>query len=722
MKKHIYLVVLCLFLGGGSYAQETMKRKMTTEELLFGVQTSSQTKTPRNLQWLGEKVIYQADSTLVMVNPETGDEQELLKLAQLRTLMPQEQAEIKKMPYFFSLGAEKNNLTFIESNHLYVLDPISVKLQAHYDLSGVSIYKLSRDQRKLAFVHDHDLYIKTSDSGDEVKALRITQDGSDKIVYGDAVHQREFGIEEGLFWSPDNKKLAFYRMDQSMVKPYPMVTYYADHKADAEPHYYPMAGEPSHHVTIGIYDLETGKLSYLKTDGDKERYFTNLSWSPDSKSLYVAEVNRAQNHCELRRYSAIKGEYERTLIVEDDPHYVEPLHPIMFVLGASDKFIWVSRRNGYRHLYLYNTSGKLLSQLTQGAWEVQQPLGFDSKGQNFFYTSTVLSPLDRHTSKVNLKSRKSLILDKTSGWHHTQISPSGSYYLDRIESYTIAARDIIGRTKDGKSLVQINEAPNLDQEYATPRIDVGTLKAADGKTDLYYKIIKPYDFDANKKYPVIIYVYNGPHAQLVQNRRRMGSLPWSLDAANHGFIVFTVDGRGSDARGAQFEQVIHRELGKNEVADQMEGVKFLKSLPYVDSDRIGVYGWSFGGFMATSLMLAHPEVFKVAVAGGAVTNWQLYEIMYGERYMDSPQENPAGYEATNLILRAKDLKGRLLMIHGANDPVVVWQHSLAFVKAVVDHGGLIDYMVYPGHLHNVRGRDRAQLNKTILRYFEDHLK
>lgn len=568
----------------------------------------------------------------------------------------------------------------------------------------------------------------------EGKTIDVTNETAPGIVCGTSVHQNEFGIYKGTFWSPNGTALAFYRMDESMVTDYPFVN--IDKRvATAEPHKYPMAGMKSHHVTVGVYNLQSGKTVWLKTGTPKEKFLTNIAWSPDEQHIYIAEVNREQNEMNLVSYSAITGKKEKVLFTEKDDKYVEPQHPALFVPGKPDQFIWQSERDGFNHLYLYNTNGELLKQLTQGEWVVLSVEGFDEKGEHLFFTGTKPHPLSSYSYgtplcitnwKLNLKKGDAQCLNHEavigSGVHYASVSPSGRYIIDNYSSWDIPRKIVLTDTKKNKELTTLLVAENPYKDYDMPEVERGKIKAADGVTDLNYFLVKPLNMDSTKQYPTIVYVYGGPHAQLVTGSWMGGVSGWDIYMARRGYVIFTVDGRGSANRGHAFESVIHRQLGVNEMADQVKGVEFLKTKPYVDPDRIGVHGWSFGGFMTTNLMCSYPDLFKVGVAGGPVIDWEEYEIMYGERYMDRPQENPEGYKNSNLKLKAKNLKGHLLLIHGDIDPVVVWQHSLGFLKACVDANTYPDYFVYPRHEHNVIGRDRPHLHEKITRYFDDYLK
>lgn len=703
-------------------AQEKPQQIPTLEQYTSGAPDQLRRTSLRSLGWLGNDYIYIDKDRLILGTPgRAGIGTTLMTQQELLELLG-EATKGRTAKYFapFTIeGRERNLLSFAFGKKHYLVDPRAKKLLGAYerDTQGEQAFQLDPTASHAVAVRGHNLYLLQSDGTSQ----QLTTDGSPTLVYGLTVHQNEFGINGGLFWSPDGKQLAFYRMDQSMIAPYPIV-HTNTRKAVEDPLYYPMAGMPSHHVTVGIYDVQTGRTVYLKTGEPKEKYLTNISWSPDSRTVYIAEVNREQNHMDLQAYSASSGDRLRTLFSEHDEKYIEPQWPLRFIPGRPNEFVWQTRRDGYTHLYRYNTEGKLLGQITRGEWEVTDFLGFADGGKTLVYASTQLSPIDRVLSTISLDGKKGRLLTPQAGWHVGQLSPDGRNLLDRFESLHIPTENRLLSTASGKLLATLYKSEDPEAGYLSPEITFGTIKAADGKTDLHYRLLKPIHFDPAKKYPTIVYVYNGPHAQLVQNRFHAGCLGWDLYMASQGYVVFTVDGRGSANRGAAFEQVIHRHLGKHEMDDQMEGVKYLKSLPYVDADRMGVAGWSYGGFMTTNLMLTYPDVFKVGVAGGAVTDWARYEVMYGERYMDTPQENPEGYKETNLSLRADKLRGRLLLIHGTIDPTVVWQHTQLFVEACVKARTYPDYMIYPEHPHNVLGADRVHLNYTMARYFFDHLK
>lgn len=584
-------------------------------------------------------------------------------------------------------------------------------------IAGASHTDLNMASKAEAYVKDWNLYVLTA----EGKQLQVSADGSRELVYGQSVHRDEFGISKGTFWNPQGTLLAFYRMDQSMVTDYPMVDI-AHRVAQPAPEKYPMAGMTSHKVSVGVFNPATQQTVYLKTADPTDRYFTNIAWSSDGKTIYVNEVNRDQNHAQLISYDAASGQKIKVVLEERNSKYIEPMNPIVFLPWDDSKFIYQSRNEGYNALYLYNTDGKRLSKLTDGKFEVIDLLGFNRKTKSAIYTSTEVSPLQHNVFSVQIANGKCQRIDDGTGVHYPSLSTgTGAYVVDNYSSPQIPRKIDLTNTASGKRQ-NLLTADDPWKGYNVPEITCGTIKAADDSTDLYYRMVKPVNFDPNKKYPTVVYVYGGPHARNVMASRNYLTRGWEIYMAQRGYLLFILDNRGSSERGLAFENVTFRHLGEEEMKDQMRGVEFLKSLPYVDADRMGVHGWSFGGFMTTNLMLTYPDVFKVGVAGGPVIDWKFYEVMYGERYMDTPQSNPEGYKNCSLLNKAGNLKGRLQIIVGYNDPTCVMQHSLSFLRACEDAGTQPDYFVYPGDGHNMMGKDMVHLHERITRYFDDYLK
>ena len=634
---------------------------------------------------------------------------------------------IPKTQYYKWWGDE---LVRIDGKEYYLVDKKSGKETLVRDTEKVNEIKQFQKKNERSFVKDNNFYVV----GNQGDTIQLTTDGSREIVYGQSVHRNEFGIDGGTFWSPDGQRVAFYRMDQSKVADYPQVNIKA-RSAAYEPDKYPMAGEQSHDVTIGIYDLQTGKTIYLETPKSNDTkqlpesgkmdnqavYFTNVAWSPDSKTIYVFELNRDQNDCRLVSYDAEKGHRLQELDLETSTKYVEPMHPITFLPWDSSKFLFQSQRDGYRHLYLYDLKKGRSTQLTSGKWVVMELMGFNEKAKSVIIASNEISPIQRNLFAVDVKSGRRTLLDNGRGYHSGELSASGQWLRDSYSEPDVPR--VIAVTNTQKpSPKTLFTAENPWKDYNVPEYSCGKLKTADGQTDLYYRMVKPVDFDPTKKYPTVIYVYGGPHAHNVDARWHYGSRSWETYMAQKGYLLFILDNRGSENRGRDFEQATFRRLGQVETEDQMQGVKFLQSLPYVDADRIGVHGWSYGGFMTITMMTRHPEIFKVGVAGGPVIDWKWYEVMYGERYMDTPQQNPEGYKEASLIEQAKNLKGKLQIITGYNDDTVVPQHCLSFIYECNKVGTQPDFYVYPLEGHNMRGHQSVHLHERITQYFEDFLK
>lgn len=568
---------------------------------------------------------------------------------------------------------------------------------------------------QVAYTVKNNLWLVTRDK----HMVQVTHENDENIISGQAVHRNEFGIDGGIFFSPKGNYLAFYKMDQTMVNDYPVVKW-NNVPAVADIIKYPMAGGTSHEVSLCVYNPSSRTTVTLETGTPLDHYLTSVTWSPDEKYIYIGILNRDQNHLWMNQYSAVTGKKLKTLFEEADSKYVEPTHPLVFIPGSNNLFIWQSEKEGFDHLYLYNTDGKQIRLLTEGDYDVNELVGFNKEEHEVIITSAKESPLEKHVYSVNWNTGKTHRIDEAAGTHTAMSSEDGNYIFDTYSAAGVPKVSQVMAT-DGDYSKVLLEAKNTLADYDRPEIRDVTLKADDG-TPLYGKLILPVHFNPGRKYPVIVYLYNGPHVQLIKNTFPESGNLWYEYMAQHGYIIFSMDGRGSDNRGTAFERVTFRKLGTVEMEDQLKGVAYLKSLPYVDADRMGVHGWSFGGFMTTSLMLRHPGVFKVAVGGGPVIDWKMYEVMYTERYMDTPEQNPKGYENACLLDKVNNLKGKLLLIHGTDDDVVVWQHSLKFIKKCVDEGIQLDYFVYPGHPHNVRGKDRVHLMQKITDYFDTYLK
>ena len=729
-------------------------KAFTLEDLNFGGNNyRNMVAKNRWCTWWGDQLVRQDIDACYLVNKKTGKETKLFGINDINQAIANTKDIKVRALYNAEFPVAGKSIVKIQSgSKIYTVDWKKHKLLGEvYFEDGESLLEANAQNTAFAYLKDNNLYVRSTNAftnaapTKEKKShdFQLSTDGSREIVYGQSVHRDEFGISKGTFWSPSGEKLAFYRMDQSMVTDYPQVTIpeidYFNHPetqsciATPAPDKYPMAGETSHKVTVGVFDCATGKTIYLKAGDPTDRYFTNIAWSPDNKTIYMFELNRDQNDCRLTAYSAETGEKTGELYRETDDKYVEPQHPIQFLPWDSNSFIMQSRKDGYNHLYLCtlgkhgsrmasNTESLEIKQLTSGKWEVMDVLGFYPKHKSIIIASNECSPIQRNIFLVDAQTGKRAMMDDNGkGWHNATLSESGQYIVDNYSTPTVPRKIAIVNMEIGDRTPYFT-AENPWKGYNVPEYSCGTLKAADGETDLYWRMVKPVNFDPNKKYPTIIYVYGGPHAHNVDARWNYSSRGWETYMAEKGYLLFILDNRGSENRGKAFEQATFRQLGQIEMQDQMKGVEYLKSLPYVDADKIGVHGWSFGGFMTISLMTNYPDVFKVGVAGGPVIDWHWYEVMYGERYMDTPQTNPEGYKKTSLLYTAKNLKGKLQIIQGLNDVTVVPQHCLTFLKACIAAGTQPDFFVYPGEPHNMRGHQSTHLHERISQYFFDYLK
>lgn len=705
MKKTILFSTLLL-----SASLLAQKKNITMEDAVLGLSTNLRIENLSQVQWIPNQNAFTQ-------NVKTAYGEALIKkeVPSLKTdtILRSTQFENKRIP----------SLTWINDKQAYYSTKTGYKTistagqQADWMTLPEKAENVEFDatNNQVGYVIDNNLFFVDKTG----KTHQITKDGKYEIVNGKSVHQNEFGIHKGIFISPKGNLVAFYRMDQTVVTDYPIIDWSVQPAVNKNIKY-PFAGTKNHTVTLGVYNPSTQKTTFLETHPEVDHYLTSVTWSPDEKHIYIALLSRNQKHLELNQYDAVSGKLIKTLFKEDDAKYVEPQNELHFIPGKNNEFVWWSQRDSFMHLYRFNTDGKLLNQITKGDWIVTDLVGENVKKKEFLVMTTKDSPKDRHLYAVNWENGKLRKITSDTGTHNVSVSSNGEYAIDNWSNDN-TPRKIDVLDANGKFKQNILTANNPLANYNTAKVENVTLKADDG-TDLYGKLIYPTNFDQSKKYPVIVYLYNGPHAQLITNRFPASGNLWYDHLAEKGYIVFTMDGRGSANRGLKFEQAIHGNVATTEMNDQMKGVDFLKTLPFVDAERMGIHGWSYGGFMTTSFMLRKPDVFKVGVAGGPVLDWKQYEAMYTERYMESPQDNPEGFKNTNLINRTKDLKGKLLMIHGAQDNVVVWQHSIDFIREAVKNGVQMDYFVYPGHEHNVRGKDRVHLMQKITDYFDLYLK
>lgn len=708
MKK--ILLISASFYGVLAFSQS---KKLTMEEAVLGLGTNLRVENLSQLQWIPDQ-----NSFTENVKTSYGSALVLRQVPDMKsdTLVRSKDFSEFNMKSVPQLNWIDENQAYFKQGNQYVLwNKSDKKSQKLYSLpENAEVDEFEFNTKSTAYVVDNNLYWIESNG----KTHQITKDGSYEIVNGKSVHREEFGIYKGTFFSPKGAYLAFYRMDQSMVEDYPIIDWNTTPAVNKNIKY-PFAGRTSHQVTIGVYNPKTNQTIFLQTGEPKDQYLTSLTWSPDEKSIFVGVLNRDQNHLKLNQYDVASGRLIKTLFEEKHDKYVEPQNELYFLPNGKE-FVWWSQRDGFMHLYRYDLNGKLVNQITKGNWLVNEIVGKNEKQKQLLITSTKDGAMEEHLYSVNWENGKMERIDVEKGYHNFTVNSAGTYAIDNWTNETTPRKiDVI--STDKKFTKNILTAKNPLSDYQMPKVENVALKADDG-TDLYGKLVYPTDFNSSEKYPVIVYLYNGPHAQMNLNRFPASGNLWYDYMAQNGYVVFVMDGRGSSNRGLEFEQAIFRKAGQVEMADQMKGVEYLKSLSFVDGNRMGIHGWSYGGFMTTSFMLHKPDVFKVGVAGGPVMDWSLYEVMYTERYMDTPETKPEGFAQSKLLDKTQNLKGNLLLIHGTDDNVVVWQHSIDFLRNAVTKGVQVDYFVYPGYEHNVRGRDRVHLMQKISDYFDLYLK
>ncbi len=706
------IAFLSLFIVLSTQAQV---KKITLEEGVLQQGRKFGADKLTGFQWIPNttKYVYYTDAWSKMVTASTADAKatELITLAEINSVLG-----TKLKNFFGTQWIDATTLLISENGKYYSYSLISKNGKNIQETSEKSD-NLTFDSKKenLAFTEDNNLYFFNKNK----EKVAVTSNSDKNIVSGQTISRSEFGISGGIFWSPNSNYLAFYQKDETEVADYPLldITETPGKLVNLK---YPMIGQKSEKPRVGIYNLTTGKTVFISPkSGDVNDYVTNLSWSPDEKYILIAELNRGQNDMSLNVYDANTGNFVRTILNEKNNAWVEPEHDAYFPNAKSNNFVWFSEKEGFQNLYYYSIEGKLIKQLTNNKFPAREIIGSNPAGTELYFKATGENGTNMLVYKVDLNGKQTLIT-KDLGVHNVAISTDGNWFFDEYSNHATPSKSIL-YNKNLKATTLL-ESKNKYEGYEMGTSEIKTIKAADGTTDLYTRLIKPSNFDPSKKYPVMVYVYGGPHAQMITNSFLDGANLWMYWMAEQGYLVFTVDNRGSDNRGFAFESVIHGRCGTNEIEDQIKGVDYLKTLPYVDENRLAVHGWSYGGFMTTSLMLRKPDAFKVGVAGGPVTDWKWYEVMYGERYMDTPAENQKGFDEASTLNYVNNLKGKLLLIHGTSDDTVVMQHNFALVKKFVEAGKQIDFFPYPMAKHNVQGKDRVHLMTKVLNYIIENNK
>ena len=573
--------------------------------------------------------------------------------------------------------------------------------------------KLSPDAKRVAFRRGHDLY--TLDIASH-KETRLTQDGSPTLLNGelDWVYPEELNLGTAYWWSPDSTRLAYLQFDVSREFEYPQIDL-RNRRAVLELERYPQAGTPNADVRLGVVPAAGGPTKWMDLGETRGHLLARVYWTPNSAAIAVRRLNRVQNEQDLLLADPATGA-AKTLIHETDPYWINVSDDFRFL--SNGQFLWPSERDGFMHLYLYSPEGKQLARVTEGNWEVTGIAALDEGRRKLYYTSSEASPLERQLYAINLNGSGKQRLTREPGTHGISMSPTGAYYMDTFSSSTQPPRRTL-HTGDGAEWSVYREADHkLQDEYEVLPSEIVSMKAADGAT-LYGRIIKPANFQTGQKYPAIVMVYGGPGAQSIRNT--WSGATWDQALANRGFVVWALDNRGSKGRGHAFESKLYRRLGAQELSDQKEGVQYLIKQGFVDPARIGIYGWSYGGFMTLYSLLNAPETFKAGIAGAPVTDWHNYDTIYTERYLGLPSDNEDGYKASSAVTYADKLKAKLLVLHNIEDDNVLFQNSLQMSDAFEKSGKLFNMVLYTQKSHGVGGPARKHLLELTTEFFEKNL-
>ena len=577
--------------------------------------------------------------------------------------------------------------------------------------------KFSPDGKMIGFVRSNNLVVMDLDRRTETA---LTNDVADHVMNGhfDWVYEEEFGIIDGWQWSPDSRSIAYWHLDENRVPEFPIMNFIPLHQEITRQRY-PVAGDPNSMVRIGVVSVESKQTVWMDLgvpyDSTQDIYVPRIRWTPDNQ-LLIQRLNRHQNELDYLLADPASGK-SKILLTESATTWVNVENDDIF-LKESKQFIWVSPRDGYNHLYLYDGDGKLVRQLTQGHWDVDHVVGVNEEKGIVYFTADVTSPLDRDLYSVTLSGTGFARVTKGSGTHTINPSPGMRYFIDSYSDAWTPTR--MSLFSGNGSLIRVIEDGKVP---ALSGVEMGqqsffTFKTSDG-VSLNGWMLKPPQFDSTKKYPVLMMVYGGPGSQTVRNSWGGGGLLWDQLLAEKGYIIVSVDGRGTGGRGREFETITYKNLGKWETHDQIEGAKYLASLTYVDPSRIGITGGSYGGYMTLMCILQGADVFKAGIAVSSVTNWKYYDTIYTERYMETPAENPAGYEESSPMTYADKLKGKLLIIHGTDDDNVHMQNSIVMIDQLVKQNKVFQTALYPGSKHGIR--QRLDYYRTLLEFIQENL-
>jgi len=713
-----YLLLACAFLALSAQAQKKPVTidAITAERKITGFEPVQWAPDSHRFAWLQEKQLW-------VYNVPSGQRKLLVNLADLesKAVPPappdaHEWQDSNVAEQIFSWSDSGKEMLIAAAGDLFLLhvdsgkwDQLTATAEAERDP------KLSPGGRFVSFRREHDLYSLEIASG---KTVRLTRDGSPTLLNGelDWVYPEELAIGTAYWWSPDGKSIAFLQLDVSREPLFPQVDALALH-ARFEPERYPHAGDPNADVHVGIVPAAGGETRWMNLGEPRDNLLARLVWLPDGSAVAVEKLNRIQNRLDLLIADAATGA-ARVVLHEEDPYWINVNDDLRF-LKDGKRFLWGSERDGFHHLYLHSTDGKRLHQLTEGDWEVENVAGVDEAAGELYFISSEQSPLERQLYSVGLDGKHRRRITTEAGTHEVSLSPDCRLYLDTASSLTAPPRRAIHRIDGAQTAVFRDTDRSQTGEYDILPTEIHKVRTADGAL-LYARLIKPAGFVPDKKYPVIVVVYGGPGIQVVHDA--WPGMTWDQVLAHRGFVIWQLDNRGSIGRGHRWESMIFRDMGQHELQDQREGFRYLESLGFVDTSHMGLFGWSYGGYMTLYTLTHAPGLFRAGIAGAPVTHWRNYDTIYTERYMGLPSENAEAYERASALTTATALKDKLLLVHNLEDDNVHSQNTIQMVDALQRAGKPFELMLYTEKTHHVTGPVTKHLYETLTDFFEKNVK
>ncbi|MGB6429874.1 MAG: DPP IV N-terminal domain-containing protein [Candidatus Acidiferrales bacterium] len=590
------------------------------------------------------------------------------------------------------------------------------------DAADLEDPKISPDSHWVSFLRDHDIWAVNVAT---VQIHAVTQGGSEPVRHGelDWIYPEELDLHTAYWWSPDSARIAYLQLDERQVTRYPLVDQ-LDPRGTTTFERFPAAGDANPIAKVGVVSLSGGATHWMDTGTDTSVLLARVAWLPDSRRVAIERFNRAQTQLDLIFADAGSGR-ATTILTEQDKNWIN-VSDILYFFSDERRFIWSSERSGFRHLYLYDVSGALIAQLTHGDWEVESLEGVDEAAQSAYFISTQKSPIERQLYRASLSGGDPVPITRAAGTHEVVMAPGCADFADAFSTEMTPPREELDHA-DGtlETVLNENHVAELETDHLSP-VEFITIPGADG-TPLHASVIKPPDFDPAKKYPVIVHYYGGPGAQEVLNAWDDGTqwqiLLWHEIMAQKGFIIFTLDNRGTSGRGHAFETPIARHFGAVEMADQLAGVAWLAQQPWADTSRMGIWGWSYGGYLTCYLMLNAPGVFRAGLAVSPVTDWRMYDTIYTERYMGTPQDNATGYSESSVLDKAGALEGKLLIAHGTDDDNVHFGQTVSLANRFVRAGKYAEYQIYAGRGHGLYDSvARVHLFDRATQFFLDNVK